>query len=42
MEKFFVYSKAVQNAKNLNKPILSLETTMLTHGLPYPANLELA
>lgn len=28
--------------KNTNKPVVALESTIITHGLPYPANLETA
>jgi pseudouridine-5'-phosphate glycosidase len=30
------------HARAVNKPIVALETTVLTHGLPYPENIELA
>lgn len=36
------YSKEVLRAKSENKPIVALETTVITHGLPHPLNLELA
>jgi len=38
----FSYSKEVSRAKKENKPLVALETTVITHGLPYPQNLELA
>lgn len=34
------YSPEVQDAINSGKPILALESTVITHGLPYPDNLE--
>jgi len=33
-------SKQVNNALSQNKPVLALESTVLTHGLPYPENLQ--
>lgn len=35
-------SKEVVNAINENIPIVALETTISTHGMPYPKNLETA
>ncbi|CAF4883648.1 unnamed protein product [Pieris macdunnoughi] len=37
-----VYSDEVRTAKNDNKPIVALESTIITHGMPYPKNLETA
>ncbi len=31
----------VEEALHAGKPVVSLETTRITHGLPYPTNLEL-
>ncbi|TFK77147.1 indigoidine synthase A-like protein [Pluteus cervinus] len=31
----------VQDALASNKPVVALETTLVTHGFPYPTNLEL-
>lgn len=42
MQQFFEYSPDVEYAIKLKKPILALESTLLTHGLPYPHNLETA
>lgn len=36
-----VISEEVQQALHENKPLVSLESTILTHGFPYPDNLEL-
>ncbi len=36
------YSKEVAGAIKLNVPILALESTILTHGMPYPTSLQLA
>ncbi|MEN6444827.1 MAG: pseudouridine-5'-phosphate glycosidase [Candidatus Cloacimonas sp.] len=33
------YTSAIQQALKTNKPILAMESTVLTHGLPYPDNL---
>ncbi|XP_047523229.1 pseudouridine-5'-phosphate glycosidase isoform X2 [Pieris napi] len=37
-----IYSDEVRTAKNDNKPIVALESTIITHGMPYPKNLETA
>lgn len=36
------YSVAVQCALSERKPIIALESTVITHGLPYPRNVETA
>ncbi|MEA2007864.1 MAG: pseudouridine-5'-phosphate glycosidase [Chloroflexota bacterium] len=36
------YSKEITQAKREKKPIVALETAVVTHGLPYPVNLKLA
>ncbi|KAI5965152.1 uncharacterized protein KGF55_001372 [Candida pseudojiufengensis] len=41
MKNILKLSKEVQNAIRLNKPIVSLESTIISHGLPYPQNLEM-
>jgi pseudouridine-5'-phosphate glycosidase len=35
-------SEAAQAALANNKPVLALESTVITHGLPYPQNMETA
>ncbi|KAI6173328.1 hypothetical protein M3Y98_01069700 [Aphelenchoides besseyi] len=35
-------SEEVNSALNTKAPVVALETTVLTHGLPYPKNLEVA
>lgn len=35
-------SEEVRHAVANNKPVVSLESTIITHGLPYPQNLEMA
>jgi pseudouridine-5'-phosphate glycosidase len=32
----------ITHALNLNKPVVALESTVITHGLPHPQNLQLA
>lgn len=36
------YSDEVREAKANGKPIVALESTIITHGMPYPRNLETA
>ncbi len=40
--KTLFYSKEIKQAKHKKNPIVALETAVVTHGLPYPVNLELA
>jgi pseudouridylate synthase len=40
--KSIIYSNDAQAGINVGKPIVALESTVLTHGLPRPQNLELA
>jgi pseudouridine-5'-phosphate glycosidase len=42
MQQFFDYSPEVKQAIQDRKPILALESTLITHGLPYPQNMEVA
>jgi pseudouridine-5'-phosphate glycosidase len=37
-----VYSKAVQQARANDVPLVALESTIITHGMPFPQNLEVA
>jgi pseudouridine-5'-phosphate glycosidase len=37
-----VYSHEVAAAKARNAPIVALESTIITHGMPYPQNVEMA
>ncbi|KAJ6192792.1 IdgA domain-containing protein [Bipolaris maydis] len=39
---FFRVSDEVREALNSNKPVVALETTIYTHGFPYPENVALA
>ncbi len=38
----FAFSKAVAGAKQAGRPIVALESTIVTHGMPYPGNIEMA
>lgn len=36
------YSDEVAAAKQRGAPIVALESTIITHGMPYPGNLDMA
>ncbi len=38
----FVVADEVQEALHTGKPVVALESAIITHGMPYPVNLELA
>src|SRR5512136_347852 len=38
----FVFSSNLEQAISSSLPLVALESTVITHGLPYPQNLELA
>lgn len=40
--KFLQVSDEVQSALNDNKPVVALESTIISHGMPYPQNYETA
>ena len=42
MKSRLVISSAVRTALKNHEPIVALESTILTHGLPRPTNLEVA
>lgn len=42
METFIVYSDEVKKAKEQGLPIVALESTIISHGMPYPENVESA
>ena len=42
MNEFLVVSKEVQEAISENHPVVALESTIISHGMPYPQNLETA
>lgn len=37
-----VYSAEVQAARSAGKPVVALESTIITHGMPFPQNVETA
>ena len=41
-QRFINYSSEIRAGQKLNKSIVALESTVLTHGLPRPQNLQLA
>lgn len=42
MNKYLQFSSHVAKAKNNRQPIIALESTIISHGMPYPENLETA
>ena len=42
MNNLYEISKDVKNAIDLKKPIVALESTLISHGLPYPENIMVA
>ena len=42
MNNLFEISNDVQKAINFKKPIVALESTLISHGLPYPDNIKVA
>lgn len=42
MNKYIEFSKEVQEAIENNKPIVALESTIISHGMPFPKNVETA
>ncbi|MGO2207040.1 MAG: pseudouridine-5'-phosphate glycosidase, partial [Staphylococcus xylosus] len=42
MKQYIEFSQEVQQAKDSNKPIVALESTIISHGMPYPQNVEMA
>lgn len=42
MNKFIDLSKEVKEAKEERKPVVALESTIISHGMPYPENIETA
>jgi len=42
MDNLFEVSSNVQKAIDLKKPIVALESTLISHGLPYPDNIKVA
>jgi len=42
MNKYLEINPEVQQALAANKPVVALESTIISHGMPYPKNLETA
>ncbi|MUV37902.1 Pseudouridylate synthase [Lentibacillus sp. JNUCC-1] len=42
MNQYLVFSQEVQDAQAAGKPIVALESTIISHGMPYPQNVETA
>lgn len=42
LKKYVEFSDEVKKAMEENKPIVALESTIISHGMPYPKNLETA
>src|SRR5699024_8678523 len=42
MKKFLSFTEEVQNALENNQPVVALETTIISHGMPYPKNINTA
>jgi len=41
-ERFFDFEDEVKEALENSKPVVALESTLISHGFPYPENLEVA
>lgn len=42
MKSYLTYTDEVRQALENNKPVVALETTIISHGMPYPHNVEMA
>ena len=42
MEKYLKISEEVKEALATGKPVIALESTIISHGMPYPQNVETA
>jgi len=42
LEKYFDISEEILSALNEHKPVVALESTVISHGMPYPDNFETA
>ena len=42
LHEYLKISPAVQKALDEGRPVLALESTIISHGMPYPQNLETA
>ena len=41
-ENYIIISEEVKEAVNGNKAVVALESTIISHGMPYPQNYETA
>src|SRR6185437_4218425 len=39
---YLTFTDEVKEALANNKPVVALETTIISHGMPYPQNIEMA
>ena len=42
MNKYLSISQEVKEALEAGKPVVALESTIISHGMPYPQNVETA
>ncbi|MEJ8547879.1 pseudouridine-5'-phosphate glycosidase [Brevibacillus borstelensis] len=42
MKQYLTYTEEVRHALDNNLPVVALETTIISHGMPYPQNIEMA
>ena len=42
LQKYLAVSGEVQKALEARKPVVALESTIISHGMPYPQNVETA
>ena len=42
LEKYVKISQEVKEAIKEKKPVVALESTIISHGMPYPKNVETA
>ena len=42
LEKYLVVAPEVKTALEAGKPVVALESTIISHGMPYPKNVETA
>jgi len=42
INRYLQFTKEVEEALNAGKPVVALETTIISHGMPHPQNIEMA
>lgn len=42
IQQYFIYNDEVRYALDNDQPIVALESTIISHGMPYPRNIEMA